>query len=275
MTSPAPVYVQNPDDERLADYVNLRGPEFRRVYERQRGIFVAEGERVVQRLLGSGWNVRSLLVAQDRAERFLPRLGSFDAPVYLAAQAVIDRLTAFNLHRGLLAAADRPEPRRWIDVADTARRLLVVERISDQENLGILFRSAAALGAGGLLTSPDCCDPLYRRTVRVSMGAIFSVPFAQAAPWPGALRELSERGWEVVALTPAADAEDLEDIAAELSATAKVALVVGNEGDGLSDGALGAARRRVRIPMSAGADSLNVAMAATVGLYAVGRGPTG
>jgi tRNA G18 (ribose-2'-O)-methylase SpoU len=267
--------VTDPDDPALADYVNLRGPEFRRVWERRRGIFVAEGEKVVARLLGKpAWPVRSVLLAAERAERLLPRLPPPAVPVLLASQAVIDRVTGFNLHRGVLAAADRPAASDWRAVAaESGGRLLVVEDVNDQENLGSLFRTAAAFGCGGLLLSPGACDPWYRRTVRVSMGAVFDLPHAVAMPWPAALARLAGSGWEVVALSPAPGGVALDRAARQLRAAAKVALVVGAEGPGLTGGALEAATSQVRIAMSAGVDSLNVAVAAAVALHAIGPSP--
>jgi tRNA G18 (ribose-2'-O)-methylase SpoU len=274
-TSPRKV-VDDPDDPALADYVNLRGPEFRRVWERRRGVFVAEGDKVVARVLATpSLTVRSVLVAADRAERILGRLPAAAVagavPVLVASQAVIDRVTGFNLHRGVLAAVDRPPGRHWRDVAAAGGgRLLVIEGVNDQENLGSLFRSAAALGCGGLLLSPGTCDPWYRRTVRVSMGAVFDLPFAVASPWPGALQRLREAGWEVVALTPGAQAVDLGSVGHRLAAAADVAVLVGSEGAGLTPAAVDAASVTARIPMWRGVDSLNVAVAAGVALHLVG-----
>jgi len=265
--------LEDPGDDRLADYVNLRGPAWRRVWERRRGIFVAEGEKVVARLLATpGWRVRSVLVADDRWDRYraLAAAAPDDVPIWRASQAVIDRLTGFNLHRGLLAAADRPAPVPWRQRLPPTGRLLVVEDVNDQENLGSLFRSAAALGVDALLTSPGTCDPLYRRTVRVSMGATFRLPFAELAPWPAGLTELVALGWSLAALTPGPAAEPLEGAAAEaLRGRERVAVLVGAEGPGLSEGALGAATERVRVPMAAGVDSLNVAVAAAIALHAL------
>jgi tRNA G18 (ribose-2'-O)-methylase SpoU len=278
--SPALEALDDPEDTRLADYVNLRSPEVRRVWERQRGVFVAEGHKVVARLLSApGWTVRSVLVAADRLERILAELprpagpGGSAVPLLVASQPVIDRVTGFNLHRGLLAAADRPAARPWPEVVPAGGgRLLVVEDVNDQENLGSLFRSAAALGATAVLVSPGTCDPLARRTVRVSMGAVLHLPFATLAPWPVGLGELASRDWEVVALHPAgAGTADLDDLGARLAGHPRVALVVGSEGPGLSAAALAAATRRARIPMEAGVDSLNVAVAAAIGLHALRR----
>jgi tRNA G18 (ribose-2'-O)-methylase SpoU len=272
--------LDDPDDPRLADYVNLRSPELRRVWERQRGVFVAEGHKVVARLLSSpGWNVRSLLVAADRLPRILAKLplldrpDRLDVPVLVASQPVIDRVTGFNLHRGLLAAADRPVPRPWAEVVPAdGGRLLVIEEVNDQENLGSLFRSAAALDAAAVLVSPGTCDPLARRTVRVSMGAVFRLPFATVAPWPAGLHQLAAGGWQVVALTPDPhDSVEIDRLAAEVARDPRVALVVGSEGPGLSSGAAASAAIRARIPMSAGVDSLNVAVAAAIGLHALRR----
>ena len=179
-------------------------------------------------------------------------------------------MTGFNLHRGLLAAAQRPPQGHWSDVVDRARRLLIVERINDQENLGTLFRSAAALGMDALLLSPDSCDPLYRRTVRVSMGAVLDLPFRIVDTWPNVLSDLGAAGWHVVAFTPATTAISLPECQSSLHGYERVAVMVGSEGDGLSAAALALATQHVRIPMTSHTDSLNVAMAASIGMYAVG-----
>jgi tRNA G18 (ribose-2'-O)-methylase SpoU len=229
---------------------------------------------VVARLLATpGWRVRSLLVADDRWERFAPLVAAAppDVAVWRASQPVIDRLTGFNLHRGLLAAADRPLPRPWSELVPAAGgRLLLVEDVNDQENLGALFRSAAALGVDALLTSPGTCDPLYRRTVRVSMGATFRVPFATLAPWPDGLADLVAAGWTIVALTPSPDALDLDSPAGvALRHRGRLAVLVGAEGPGLSEGALAAATAKVRVAMAPGVDSLNVVVAAAIALHAL------
>ncbi|MDH4146975.1 MAG: RNA methyltransferase [Acidimicrobiia bacterium] len=271
--------VEDPDDQAVRDYVGLRDPAHRRRVEAETGVFVAEGVTVVERLASSGWPVRSVLVASERLDTVGPRLAYAFAsvrpePRFLAAgRSVIDRVAGFAVHRGVLAIGERPEPTPWRNLVGAApgphgrvpSRIVLAEGLTDQANLGSLFRSAAALGADAVLGAPGMCDPLYRQSVRVSMGTVFRLPFATLTPWPAALDELASAGWHTVALTPAGDTT-IEALAASLDPAARVALLVGAEGDGLSEAALTAARHRVVIPMESGVDSLNVAVAAAVGL---------
>lgn len=254
-------------DERVSDYIGLTDPELRR--RRERGndaggaFFIAEGVGVVRQLLRSRYRVRSLLVTPQRLAALEPDLDEVDVPVYVAAQEVVNLVSGFPLHRGAIASAHRDPLPAASTVADAARLLVVTEGINDHENLGALFRNAAAFGAGGVLLDATSADPLYRRSVRVSMGQVLHVPFACATPWPGALGDLRRRGYEVLALTPAADADDLLDV----EPRSRQALLVGAEGPGLSAGALATADRRVRIPMAVAVDSLNVATAAAIALH--------
>ncbi|HET6809872.1 MAG TPA: RNA methyltransferase [Acidimicrobiales bacterium] len=261
--------VVRPDDPRLADYVALRDPVLRRAREAAAGLFIAEGHLVVERLLRSRYPVRSVLVT-DRGLRVLrPVLQNADVTVHLVDGAVARTVTGYDVHRGVLAAAERVELSDPAEVLVGARVVLVLEDLTDQANLGALFRNAAALGADAVLLSPRCCDPLYRRSVRVSMGAVLTVPYTYIEPWPDGLGALGVHGFSLVALTPEPAADPLEAVARGLVAPdgAGVALVLGSEGPGLSPGALAACDRRVRIAMEAGVDSLNVATAAAVALH--------
>ncbi len=265
--------VDDPNDPRLADYRHLRDAELRRSVEGGdgHGIFVAEGVQVVRRLLASAYPVRSLLLLPSRAAALQDALGAEPAPAYVASRAVLGAVAGFDVHRGALAAADRvplPEPAQLVSGAG---RLLVLEGIGDHENLGALFRSAAALGADGVLLDPRSCDPLYRRSVRVSMGAVLHLPLTRLAPWPASLGWLRAAGFTLLALSPAADAEPIDRL--DPPPSVRVALLLGAEGPGLSPGALAVADRRVRIPMSARADSLNVAAAAAIALWALRPAP--
>jgi tRNA G18 (ribose-2'-O)-methylase SpoU len=258
--------VDDPTDDRLADYAGLSDADARRRIEGPggEGIFVAEGALVIRRLIRSPYRIRSLLVSERGLRGLEPALADVDAPVYLAAQAVIDAVTGFNFHRGALATADRrplPDPATLVAGAD---RLLLVEGIGDHENLGALFRNAAAFGVDAVLLDPTAADPLYRRSVRVSAGHVLAMPFTRMPDWPaGALAGLRAHGFEVVALTPSTSADDLRD----LPPRPRRALMVGAEGDGLSVAALAAADQRVRITMSPAVDSLNVATAAAIALH--------
>jgi tRNA G18 (ribose-2'-O)-methylase SpoU len=262
--------VDEPDDPRIADFIALNDPPSRRRREHDEGFFVAEGVLVIEQLLRSPYPVRSLLVS-ERGLRALDRqltakLADVGAPVYLAPQALIEKVSGFNFHRGALASAGRLPLPDLATATASATLVVVVEGVNDHENLGALFRNAAAFGAGAVVLDPTCADPFYRRSIRVSMGHVLRLPFTRAAAWPAALAELGAAGFEVLALTPSADAEDVR--ALEPSAVTRPrALLVGAEGPGLSTPALAAADRRVRIAMAPGVDSLNVATAAAVALF--------
>ncbi len=265
MTGPGPpVVVTDPADPRLVAFTRLTDAELRRRVEAEHGLFVVEGILAIERLLTSTYRPHSFLLT----ERALARLGdgprATGAPVYIASPELLRAVVGFELHRGAVAAARRPAPVDPAEVIEGARRLLVVEGVNDAENLGSLFRNAAAFGVDAVLLDPTCADPLYRRAVRVSMGHVLAVPFARLAPWPAGLEGLRRAGVAVVALTPHPEAEPIYGID---SIDGPVALVVGAEGPGLHDSTLGAADLRVRIPMAAGVDSLNVATAAAVALH--------
>ena len=274
--------VDDPADPRVADFVGLSDPDLRRRREQgdgqDAGFFVAEGPQVVRQLLHSPYRVRSLLVTERGLRALDDELAALGRrpvpPVYLAPQPLLDRICGFHFHRGALASADRrslPDVATATAAADLA---VVIEGVNDHENLGALFRNAAAFGAGAVVLDPTCADPLYRRSIRVSVGHVLRIPFARAAAWPHAIADLRALGFEVVALTPSPDAEDVRTLPHGVQATqagrgSRRALLVGAEGPGLSDAALAAADRRIRVAMAPGVDSLNVATAAAVALHQV------
>lgn len=261
---PEPVVIDDPTDWRLADYLGLTDADLRRRLEHGSGLFIAEGEAVIRRLLRSPYRVRSILVTSARRHSLAADLAGLDAPVYVASREVMSAVAGFDIHRGAVASAHR---RAMPDVATMtagATRMAILEGISDHENLGALFRNAAAFGIDAVALSPTCADPLYRRSVRVSLGHVLGVPYTRLTPWPAALAGLGATGWHLVALTPAADAEPVEVLGAM---GGRVALLLGSEGTGLSDAALATAHRRLRIPMSGGVDSLNVATAAAIAFH--------
>jgi tRNA G18 (ribose-2'-O)-methylase SpoU len=265
-----PIPVDDAADPRVADYVGLKDAELRRRREEPagngQGLFIAEGASVLRRLLCSSYRVRSVLLTHQRYGPLAADLAGIAAPVYLASQEVMNAVAGFDIHRGVLASADRralPEP---AGLLSGARRVAVLEDVNDHENLGVIFRNAAALGVEAVLLSPECCDPLYRRSVRVSMGHVLDLPFAVLAPWPAALSSLSDAGFELVALTPDPSADDLRHLG--LATAGRVALMLGAEGPGLSAAALQHATTRARITMSPGVDSLNVGSAAAVAFHA-------
>jgi len=264
---PQVIEIDDPSDTRLADFRDLSTADRRPDRPGGRGLVIAEGVIVVRRLLDSPYPLRGLLGVRRRIEELVPELGDFDGPAYVTSADVMAEVVGFHLNRGVLAAADRaPQPDPAV-LVENARMLAVLEGVGDHENLGSLFRNAAALSVDGLLLGAGCSDPLYRRSVRVSMGHVLRVPFADLRPWPSGLDLLRANGFTVAALTPRADAVDLREckLAGE-----KVALLLGSEGPGLTDEAIDAADIAVRIPMASGVDSLNVATAAAVAFHALG-----
>lgn len=260
--------ITDPDDERIADYRALTDVELRTRWEPPHGLFIAEGELVLRRALRAGYRPRSYLLDEKRVEQ-LADLTAGDAPVYAASQAVLEQATGFHVHRGVLASFHRKALPSAEDVLREARRVAILEDVNNHTNLGAVFRGAAALGIDGVLLSPSCADPLYRRSVRVSMGEVFAVPYATLAPWPAALDQVKAAGFTVLAMTPAADAYPIQQL--DKADRERPALLLGAEGPGLSRAAIAASDRRVVIPMRRGVDSLNVAAAAAVAFWELGR----
>jgi tRNA G18 (ribose-2'-O)-methylase SpoU len=254
-------------DERLSDYRNLTDVALRRVSEPAGGLYIAESSKVISRALAAGHIPRSVLVQENWLADLEPLLEDFDVPVFVGPPALLEHLTGFNLHRGALAAMHRPPLRPVAEVLEGARRVVVLEDIVDHTNVGAIFRSVAGLGADAVLITPRCADPLYRRSVRVSMGTVLQVPWTRLADWPLGADELRASGFHIAALALSDRAVSLDDFAAD--APDRVAIVLGTEGDGLSRAALEAADTVVTIPMMHGVDSLNVASASAVALYAL------
>ncbi|WP_354643493.1 TrmH family RNA methyltransferase [Kitasatospora camelliae] len=261
-----PRTVTDPADPRLADYTGLTDVELRRRREPAEGLFIAEGEKVIRRALAAGFRMRSMLLTPKWLGVMEDVIAEADAPVHVVEPALAEQVTGYHVHRGALASMERQPLPEAAELLADARRVAVLEGLIDHTNLGAIFRSAAALGMDAVLLSPDCADPLYRRAVKTSMGAVFSVPYARLDPWPSALDAVRAAGFRLLALTPSG-AEDLAVAAPHL--LPKAALMLGAEGDGLTRRALDAADQRVRIPMAHGVDSLNVGAAAAVAFYAV------
>jgi tRNA G18 (ribose-2'-O)-methylase SpoU len=271
--------VVDADDPRLADYARLTDMDLRTHLEAQHGLFIAEGTKVITRAVAAGYPVRSVLLAEGRLGDLpallaegrlgdLPALPSGAAPVYVVPDAVAERLTGYRVHRGALASLHRKPLPAVADLAATARRLVVIEDLVDHGNVGAIFRCAAALGVGAVILSPRCADPLYRRSVKVSMGAVFAIPYARMTGWYDGLAELRAAGFRLLALTPDQAAAPI----AETVPGERTALLLGTEGDGLSSRWLGEADQAVRIPMdpgalAAGVDSLNVVAAAAIACH--------
>jgi tRNA G18 (ribose-2'-O)-methylase SpoU len=273
---PGPTRVDDPADPRLGEYVGLTDVALRTRREPGLGLYMAESEKVIRRALAAGHRPRSLLLSDRWAEPLsdlVATVGAAGAPVFVGTPAVLQAVTGFNVHRGAIAAMHRPALPRVGDVVAGARRVVVLEDVVDHTNVGAIFRSAAGIGADAVLVSPRCADPLYRRSVRVSMGTVFQVPWTRLEPWPGGLDELRHLGFTVAALALAEGSLGLDEL--ETRPPERLALVLGTEGDGLSAGAMAGADVCVSIPMAGGVDSLNVAAAAAVALWALrpGRRP--
>ena len=262
------VEISDPGDPRLADYRDLRDVELRKNLEAEHGLFLAEGEKVVRRAVDAGFAPRSFLLAPRWLDGLADVLESSTAPCYVVSEALAEQVTGFHVHRGALASLERGPLPSVADVLAGARSVLVLEDLVDHTNVGAVFRCGAALGFDAVLLAPRCADPLYRRSIKVGMGAVFSTPWTRLPDWYDALPALSSAGFTTVALTLAGDATDIESAVAGLD---RVALVLGSEGHGLSPRWEASADRRAVIPMSAGIDSLNVAAAAAVACYVTAR----
>lgn len=270
-------------DPRLADYTSLKDVALRSKLEPERGLYMAESTNVIMRALQIGHSPRSFLMS----ERWLPQLAPLireaigdedggEVPIFTADEDVLRQITGFHLHRGALAAMQRPllptvsELLARARGGEPARRIVILEDLVDHTNVGAAFRSAAALGVDAVLVTPSCADPLYRRSVRVSMGTVFQVPWTRLEEWP-TMDEFHEAGFTLAALALCDDSISLEDFVGSPACTApdaKVALVMGTEGDGLNRKTIAVCDVVVRIPMSGGVDSLNVAAASAVAFWA-------
>jgi tRNA G18 (ribose-2'-O)-methylase SpoU len=262
------VEVSSPEDPRLADYRDLRDVELRKHLEAQHGLFLAEGEKVVRRAVEAGFTPRSFLMAPRWLDGLADVLDVSPAPCFVVSEQLAEEVTGFHVHRGALASLERRPLPALDDVLAGARSVLVLEDIVDHTNVGAIFRSGAALGFDAVLLAPRCADPLYRRSIKVAMGAVFSLPWTRLTDWYDALPALSAYGFTTVALTLAPDSQPIEEAVAGLD---RVALVLGSEGHGLSQRWEQSADRRAIIPMAAGIDSLNVAAASAVACYVTSR----
>jgi tRNA G18 (ribose-2'-O)-methylase SpoU len=266
------VPISSADDPRLADYTRLTDVGLRTHLEAEHGLFIAEGTKVITRAIAAGYPVRSVLLANSRLAD-LPALGLADsgAPVYVVPDAVAERLTGYRVHRGALASLSRKPLPTVREAIKDANRIVVLEDLVDHGNVGAIFRCAAALGVDAVVLSPRCADPLYRRSVKVSMGAVFAIRYARMTEWFDGLADLRNSGFMILALTPDEQATPI-DSALRTVTSGRVALLLGTEGDGLTSRWLHEADAAVRIPMhaaarSAGVDSLNVVAAAAIACH--------
>ncbi|MET7423280.1 RNA methyltransferase [Dactylosporangium sp. NPDC005555] len=265
---PSATTITDQDDDRIADYRALTDVELRTRWEPPNGLFIAEGELVIRRALRAGYRARSVLIDAKRVGQ-LDDLPLDGVPVYAGDQTTLEAITGFHVHRGVLASFHRKPDLTAEEVLASARRVAVLEDVNNHTNVGAIFRGAAALGMDAVLLSPSCADPLYRRSVRVSMGEVFAIPYARIEPWPGGLAAIREAGLTLLALTPAPDAVPIQTLTA--AQRERTALLLGAEGPGLSAKALDASDVRVVIPMRNGVDSLNVAAAAAVAFWELCR----
>jgi tRNA G18 (ribose-2'-O)-methylase SpoU len=262
------------EDPRVADYTKLTDTALRRRREPAEGMYIAESSKVLRRALDAGHTPRSFFLAEKWLGELQDVLDRFpDVPAYVGTPGVLEEITGFHLHRGAMAAMDRPAPLDLDEVLAAARRVAVLEDIVDHTNIGAIFRSAAALEVDAVLVTPRCADPLYRRAIRVSMGTVFQIPWVRLDDWPAQLQVLRRHGFTTAALALAADSLTLDELAARHDE--KLALILGTEGDGLSAATLGQADLAVRIPMRGGVDSLNVAAASAVAFWACRPAPGG
>jgi tRNA G18 (ribose-2'-O)-methylase SpoU len=255
-------------DPALADFVSLTDVALRRRLEPEGGLYLAESTKVIERALRAGHVPRAVLTLQQWLPQLEPLLAGFpDVPVHVGDARELEQLTGFHLHRGALASMQRPDLPDPAVLLQGARRIVVIEDVVDHTNVGAIFRSAAGLGVDAVLVTPRCADPLYRRSVRVSMGTVLQVPWTRLPEWREAGPLLHDAGFVIAAMALSDRAEDLDALAAD--PPERLALVLGTEGDGLSRAALTVADRHVRIPMAHGVDSLNVAAAAAVAVWAL------
>lgn len=261
------IIVANINDPEIADYRDLKDVSLRKVFEPEHGLFIAESALVIEQALRAGFSLRSLLVAHDRVGEIEHLISDLDSqiPIMCAEYALLQQITGFHVHRGVLASVQRKPPADVGAIVASARRIVVLESLVDHTNVGAIFRSAAALGWDGILMNEQGADPLYRRSVRVSMGSVLTVPWARIPDWPHGLQVLTEANFGIFALTPHADAKDLATL--PVSADQRIALVLGTEGEGLAPSVLQYASAQIRIPMSRGIDSLNVGAAAAIALW--------
>jgi len=310
------VVVDDPSDPRLADYTRLTDVRLRTALEPAHGLFVAEGDKVIRRAVAAGYQVRSILVTRDKLAGLADLASACPGPVYLVSNQAAEQVTGYRVHRGALASMARralPTVTGLLSRAPLARdpsggllagegpgagaagpapvgtarqarggqpgwprRIVILEDLVDHGNVGGIFRCAAALGVDAVILSPRCADPLYRRAVKVSMGAVFAIPYARMSDWRGGLAEIRSAGFTLLALTPDQSAVPLD----KLASAGRVALLLGTEGDGLSSRWRAEADTAVCIPMSAdamamGVDSLNVVAAAAIACHELARLPRG
>ncbi|WIV45519.1 TrmH family RNA methyltransferase [Glutamicibacter nicotianae] len=254
------------EDPRLDEYLRLSEAHLRMRTDVENGLYIAESTKVVQRAINAGHVPRSFLLAEKHLDQLAEEFNRFpDAPIFIGDDRQLQDLVGFHLHRGAMAAMTRPEPLDLDEVLEASSRIAILEDIADHTNLGAIIRSASGLGVDAVLLTPKCVDPWYRRSARVSMGTVFDLPWVRMQSWPEDLQTLKNHGYEMLAMELTDDAIPLNEV--EIKAGQKVAMILGNEGRGVTDEALAAVDRTVIIPMHRDVDSLNVGAASAIAFW--------
>ena len=254
------------EDPRLDEYLRLSEAHLRMRSDVENGLYIAESTKVVQRAIKAGHVPRSFLLAEKHLEQLAEEFNQFpDTPIFIGDDRQLQDLVGFHLHRGAMAAMNRPDPLDLDEVLETSSRIAILEDIADHTNLGAIIRSASGLGVDAVLLTPKCVDPWYRRSARVSMGTVFDLPWVRMQSWPEDIQTLKKHGYEMLAMELTDDAIPLNEV--EIKAGQKVAMILGNEGRGVTDEALAAVDQTVIIPMHRGVDSLNVGAASAIAFW--------
>ena len=260
-----PTYITEANDPRVHDFTSLTDVDLRKVREPAEGLFLAEGEKVIRRAFAAGYTPRAALMTDRWVESIHDVLQESDCATYVADESTLETITGYHVHRGALMSFERKQLPSVAQIIEDARRIVILEGLVDHTNVGAIFRNAAALGIDAVLVTPSCADPLYRRSIKVSMATVFAVPWTRIEPWPNALQTLTDSGFACIAMTPDPSAPSVRDV--ELDQ--RIAIIVGTEGAGLSQAAFDACDVKVRIPMSEGVDSLNVSVASAITFFAL------
>ncbi|MFD1376250.1 TrmH family RNA methyltransferase [Micrococcus antarcticus] len=253
-------------DSRLDEYLRLSEANLRMRSDVENGLYIAESTKVVQRAINAGHVPRSFLLAEKHLDQLTEEFNRFpDAPIFIGDDRQLQDLVGFHLHRGAMAAMNRPEPLDLDEVLEASSRVAILEDIADHTNLGAIIRSASGLGVDAVLLTPKCVDPWYRRSARVSMGTVFDLPWVRMLSWPEDIQTLKRHGYEMLAMELTEDAIPLNEV--EIKSGQKVAMILGNEGRGVTDEVLAAVDRTVIIPMYREVDSLNVGAASAIAFW--------
>jgi tRNA G18 (ribose-2'-O)-methylase SpoU len=261
------VPISSLSDPRLSDFAHATDVALKKADGSEHGLYIAESLLVLERAIRAGHRPRSVLALGGSVDDAVNATAAFDIPIFSGPSELLEQLTGYLLHRGLIAAMERPALPSAGSLLENARRVVVLENVADPTNVGAIFRSVAGIGADAVLVTPRCSDPFYRRAIRVSMGTVLQVPWTRVGDWPTTAGLLGDHGFHIAALALTPDAVSLREFAA--NAPERVALILGAEGEGLTSEALAAADTVVQIPMRHGIDSLNVAATAAVAIYAL------